>query len=125
MNLRFLPKTGEGPVLFFAQATPEDAQSLKIALDGLAEGRESVVHLDSLPGIVAEDGCELVATSHASGVTVRSGAGRFVWSLRPLQWETVAGLVEPFASSLTHADVHQHLGQAGAATVIISTTDQW
>jgi hypothetical protein len=124
MNLSYRHDTSDGPVLLLGGATPTGAQALKAAFDGLASGQHAFVRLDSLPGVEAQGGCELVATCNASGTPSRPGPGRFVWSLRPLQWETVAGLVEPFAVA-AGTEIHQVLGQAGAATVVMSTANHW
>jgi hypothetical protein len=58
------------------------------------------------------DGCKLIALASDAADEARS--------------RSVAGLIEPFATHTKRAGHrHQYLGQAGPATVIISTSDHW
>ena len=126
MKLLFLPDTADGPVLLFADAYGRAATVLQVAFESLANGQTKSVALHAVSGIEASEGLELIA---ATGGTSSTGGlkdnSRYRWTLRPLEWETVAALVEPFVTNVAGMQRHQYLGRVGAATVIISTTDQW
>ena len=126
MKLRYLPVSGVGPVLLFEYADPVSARALITALEPLGDGQTSPVRLDAIPEIESVDGCQLIALASSSAAEAPPDVTSFLWCLKPVQWQSVAGLIEPFAAETSASGPrHQYLGQAGPATVIISTTDQW
>ena len=125
MKLTLLPDSSDGPVLLFARAEPRGAGLLKAALRILSACELTTVELHALPGIEAGPGAALVAESHPrQPAPAAIDVGRFVWTLTPTEWASVAGLLEPFAEQ-DGGERSQVLGTAGPATVVISTSDRW
>jgi hypothetical protein len=126
LKLRYLPTSSDGPVLLFQDADPHGARTLLEAFEALAEGQRLSVDLHALPEVQPADGCRLVGlASDAPRQDLTVEPTTFLWRLRRIQWETVAGLVQPFVDPEPAFVGHQYLGNAGSATVIISTTDRW
>ncbi len=126
MNLRYLPDSADGPVVLLEDADPSSARAIMTALEDLATGQRSAVHFHKIPGIEPIDGCQLIALASDAAEESRPEPGRVVWGLRRVQWQSVIGLIEPFAAaSKPVGHLHQYLGEAGLTTVIISTSDHW
>ena len=125
MKLRYLSNSANGPVLLFERADTGSVRALRTALESLVSGQAPAVELHRVPGIEAVDGCRLVALLSDAPTDPLLGGG-FAWRLKPLQWESVLGLLEPLAAvEDANPDRHQYLGKAGPASVIISTSDHW
>ena len=125
MKLRYLARSADGPVLLLADADPTSARSLQVALSLLADGHSAPVQIHALPCIQAIDHCQFVAVLTDASIDSSSGEC-FFWRLKPVQWESVVGLLEPFATaSEPVGHRHQFLGKADRASIIVSTSDHW
>ena len=86
------------------------------------------VRLHELPGVIASDGCQVVATNRPGrpGIWAQSPVGSYKWSQDTEGWLQVAELAVPVRQSIGESGAHfQHLEGSGEATVIISTEPAW
>ena len=114
VKLKYLSNSADGPVLLFERADTRSVRALRTALEPLASGHAPAVELHRVPGIEAVDGCQLVALlSDAPGDPLLGGG--FAWRLKPLQWESVLGLLEPMV-----ARRNDHRCWTGFAKVLVT-----
>jgi hypothetical protein len=77
------------------------------------------------PAFRAVDGSTLVAAaSDAPAAPEARPTGSRAWRMRRVEWNSAVGLMEPFTRDPKEA-IHQFLGEAGDAQVIISTSNHW
>jgi len=86
-------------VLLMYGNDPQDATTIRSAVDDLAAGALSDLVVERLPGFEAIDGCSLtlaVAKSDRGVEAIDPSSRSFRCELRSASWETVSGLLEPF-----------------------------
>ena len=118
---------GSGLLLLYSGG-PREVEQLRAAVRRLVVADTSLA-LHELDFIEPVANCEVTASSDVRGRGVRAVAPptKFVWSLPPSDWESVAGLLEPFCdasrpeSGTSFQYLHDHVG----TEVIYSTTRGW
>ena len=124
----FEPSDQDGPAILIYGNEPEAVETLIAAVRALSEGSQERVAVHQLPEFESIDGCELflIATMSDRGVRLIAPPLSFECSIRPLWWENVLGLLEPFRGSFT-SHRHQYLdcGWSSDIQLIISTNRGW
>lgn len=123
LNDPSLPK----PVLLMYGDDPPAVVALGTALGAVV--RWESVQLDELPGFSGV-GCSLLLRAGDADCGVRSIEGRtdnaFECIHRAATWETVEGLLDPFATPRgDRGHGHQYLTEAGTIEWIVSTDRSW
>ena len=116
------------PVLLVYGDEPRSVALLRTALHAVVQGEP--VQLDQLPGFAGVRGCSLALQVGQADHGVRpisdAGANAFECVHRPATWQTVAGLLEPFAApDRDRGHAHQYLTEAGGIEWIVSTDRDW
>lgn len=124
----FEPGDQDRPVILIYGNEPRVVKALLSAVRTLSQGSQLRVAVHELPGFESVDGCELFffASNSDRGVQFIASPRSFECSIRPLWWENVVGLLEPFCSP--HAShCHQYLdyGWHSDFQLIISTDRSW
>jgi len=110
---------------------PGDATTLRRAAQELAAHDVGYpVVVDQLPGFHGVDRCTLTAvTGNADrGLEPVGGSGqRFRCTLRPMSWETVSEMLEPFERERPEPrrETFQYLDENGPVLWIVSTDRAW
>jgi hypothetical protein len=88
----------EEPVVLIYGNEPENVAILKDAVHDLAVGERDRVAVYELPGYEGVDGCQLFFSAGTTerGVWLISRPKTFECSIRPLWWDNIEGLLEPF-----------------------------
>jgi hypothetical protein len=98
------------------------------SLRSLASEEAREVKLHEVPGVVASDGCRVVATNRQGrpGIWAQSATGSFRWSQDAEGWLQIVELAEPVCRSVGESGAHfQDLEVHGDAMVILSTERGW
>ncbi len=121
------PASDHRPVLLPYGGTPTEVEVVRIAIDALGSGDVGAEGcIDGLGVVEPIDGCPLVAVVSAVDlgvVPLDLGVRAFRCALRPASWESVAGLLAPFATA--GHDRFQYLTQNGEIDWIVSTSRAW
>lgn len=107
---------------------PEAIEALAAAVQILSQGGQQRVAVHQLPGFESVDGCELFFAAAKSDRGVRLIAPPLIFecSIRPLWWDNVLGLLEPFCGSFTpHRHQHLDYGWSSDIQLIISANRGW
>jgi hypothetical protein len=124
----FEPSAQDGPAILIYGNEPEAVETLIAAVHTLSQGSQERVAVHQLPGFESVDGCELflAATKSDRGVRLIAPPLSFECSIRPLWWDNVLGLLEPFRGPFT-SHHHQYLdyGWSSDFQLIISTHRGW
>lgn len=114
-------------ILIYGNET-KAVETLIAAVHALSQGSQDRVAVHQFPGFEGVDGCELffAATRSDRGVWLTALPLSFECGIRPLWWENVLGLLEPFRGPLT-SHGHQYLdyGWSSDVQLIISTNRSW
>ena len=113
----------DAPVMLIHSGTPQFTSVLRDACLSLSNSTDDSVALHDLEGIECEGITITAQAAKRSAGMVQIGPNSFQWSLTPLWWENVTGLLEPFCESMFNG--HQYLDNKGEITVIISTNRAW
>ena len=124
MRLQYFKDDVSGSaVLLMYGDNPQNATTIRCAVDDLAAGRVRDLAVEGLPGFEAIDGCSLtlaVAESDRGVEAVDPSRRSIRCELRLASWETVSGLLEPFETRQS-GHRHQYLAGSGPLMWIVST----
>jgi hypothetical protein len=127
VRIEFLERTGEGPVVLLWGNEPAAVDLLRQQVGELAREALDELAVDELPGFEGVDGCRLTfaLSQRDQGVNPVEGGG-FVCQLRPVWWENVEGLLEPFCEPGGGARF-QFLDHGWSTDIglILSTAREW
>ena len=95
---------------------PEEVAALQRQIMDLASGKTSSVVVDGETSVTLRAGPRDIGIAEFD-------APRFSCVLRPIVWEQVAGLLEPFAESGQSG--YQWLDETGPVKLLISSSGRW
>jgi len=93
----------------------------------LADERILSFAVHELPGFRSIGSCQLFATRFDTdeGITLLQEPKTFECRLRPVTWNNISGLLEPFTDGSYFAATHQYLDHSGKIQLIISGGRGW
>jgi hypothetical protein len=114
-------------VLIYGDSCTE-ADTLRQAVNELADGTNTSFFLHDLPGFEAIDQCQVLAVADLEDIGARETdlPDMFEWTLRPESWAHVADLIEPFCALTGETGTRfQYLDEIGTISILISTNRRW
>lgn len=94
----FHPVGKERPVVLIYGNEPKNVETLKNVVHDLAGGQRQRAAVHELPGFESVDGCQLFFStgSYDRGLVLISPPKTFELRIRPVWWDNIEGLLEPF-----------------------------
>ena len=98
MEIEFLGKDSEDcPLIRIYGTDTAHFSSLHDEVLSLAQAAKRECLVNRIPGFYPVSGCTLAMfSSHDEGVQQMGRELKFSWTLSPIKWSIVAGLIEPF-----------------------------
>jgi len=114
------------PLVLLHGRDPEAATRLREQVASLAAERVQHVAIHEIPGFESVAGCRLFASVGRSDLGTRPLQAKleFECQLRPVSWQNVEGLLEPFTEQ-TFSDGFQWLDSHGKIRLLISGHRGW
>ncbi|MGO8764774.1 MAG: hypothetical protein ACLQSR_06525 [Limisphaerales bacterium] len=124
MDIEYFPD--EEVVLIYGHE-PEIVAHFREQVAALAAERIQIFPVHEVPGFHSVDGCRLFASrANLDFGTRRTRKPKtFECRLRPITWDNLEGLLEPFADGRYFAAGHQFLDSHGEVELIISASRCW
>jgi hypothetical protein len=122
----FLDGSDDCPLVLLHGRDPEAAAHLREQVASLATERVQRVAIHEVTGFESVAGCRLFASVGRSDLGTRPlrADHEFECQLRPVSWQTVEGLLEPFTER-TFFDGFQWLDSHGKIRLLISGHRGW
>ena len=112
VKIEYIKSAGErGPTVLLYGRAPDRFARLQEAVRDLASGRSDQVAVETLAGFEGVDGCRLsFSISNRDEGVVAIGEGlSFDCRVRPVWWENIEGLLDPWCSRLEDGTRFQYL----------------
>jgi hypothetical protein len=126
MDIEYFP---DADVVLIHGHEPKTVAHFREQVAALAAERLKSFSVHELPGFRSVDGCRLFASRADSDFGTRRTREpqTFECQLRPVTWQNIEGLLEPFAdvSEYHYPNGHQYLDEHGKIQLIISFGRDW
>jgi hypothetical protein len=126
VKLEYLPDgSPDCPLIRLYEFTTTEVQTLLTAVQALAEGSAEKIAVHELPGVEPVDGCRLTLRVNKwdQAVLRIANPAEFECAFRPITWDNVAGLIEPFVDG--HRGFQWLADVPGEAQVLLSYDGKW
>ena len=129
MRVEYFPDgSADCPLVLLYGAAPREAATLSKALRELSGSGENRLAIHELPGFSSVDGCRLFAARFRTdmGVKMIQSPNQFECFLRPVSWDNIVGLLEPFCrDENTTGSRFQYLNENSDIRLLISNERAW
>ncbi|NIP37737.1 MAG: hypothetical protein GWO07_01570 [Candidatus Dadabacteria bacterium] len=112
------------PLIRLYEFTETEAALLLANVSELAQGTKLSISLSELSYITPVDSCELIFILGEDDQGIADSDGLFMCVLTQESWKKVAGLIEPFCSSV-ETKAYKCLDETGEVSLMLSPSGSW